>query len=142
MTDEPRATLLFCDDLRHEVGGKMSALGIYQGFIGLSGDTLHLAKMCVLATLELPLNASGTVAVTIGDRGKELVKLEADIPDRPVTPPALAGTGIRPQLIVPVELVPFDLQVGMRLQATVSYGEWSATAEMPVVAAQAAPMTH
>jgi hypothetical protein len=31
-------TTIFCDDIRHEVGGKTTYVGVYKGFIGFHGD--------------------------------------------------------------------------------------------------------
>lgn len=39
----------FCDDIRYEVGNKVSAIGIYSGLLYLSDIPTVLPKLCILA---------------------------------------------------------------------------------------------
>ncbi|MFC0709234.1 DUF6941 family protein [Azorhizophilus paspali] len=39
---------LFCDDVRHEINGKTSQIGIYQGSMYLDKFPAHLPKLCII----------------------------------------------------------------------------------------------
>ena len=48
---------IFCDDVRHEVGGKLSLMGIYQGSMNLTVQTLPvvLPRICAVITATTPI---------------------------------------------------------------------------------------
>ncbi len=53
------AFTLFCDDVRQEVGGKLSAMGIYQGFMGISADEVLLPKLVAWTVFQRSLQGPG-----------------------------------------------------------------------------------
>lgn len=52
----PVAYTIFCDDLRQEVGNKVSYMGAYQGMMFVEAFPFVLPKLCVAVTLRLPLD--------------------------------------------------------------------------------------
>lgn len=47
---------IFCDDIRLEVGNKISLIGTYQGFLYVSHFPTILPKLCVLVTIRTPIH--------------------------------------------------------------------------------------
>ena len=54
-TSDRLLTAIFCDDIRHEVGNKMSFMGCYQGELFVPSAPIALAKLCVYVTLITPI---------------------------------------------------------------------------------------
>lgn len=50
-------TVIFCDDIREEVGGKLSLMGCYRGEIIFDGEPpIIMAKFCTAIHIKMPLN--------------------------------------------------------------------------------------
>lgn len=45
---------LFCDDIRHEQGGKLSFIGVYSGGLLVSAFPVTLPKLCLIAKIVTP----------------------------------------------------------------------------------------
>lgn len=45
---------LFCDDIRHEVGGKLSFIGVYSGGLFVPAFPVTLAKLCLSVKIVTP----------------------------------------------------------------------------------------
>lgn len=45
---------LFCDDIRHEVGGKLSFIGVYSGGLFVQAFPVTLAKLCLSVKIVTP----------------------------------------------------------------------------------------
>lgn len=45
---------LFCDDIRHEVGGKLSFIGVYSGGLLVPAFPITLAKLCLSVKIVTP----------------------------------------------------------------------------------------
>jgi len=109
-----RATTLFCDDLRLEIGGKLSAMGIYQGIMALPADEILLPKLVAWTAIELPKAWSGgRVQVRLLDRDQLLTEAQFDTSDLP-------PDGQHIVLNVPLTAMPFSAKVGMVLHVTIS----------------------
>ena len=48
-------TAIYCDDIRHEVGNKMSFMGCYQRELFVPAAPTGLAKLCIFATAMTPV---------------------------------------------------------------------------------------
>jgi hypothetical protein len=46
--------VIYCDDVRHEVGNKQSLIGVYPGDLYLEALPAVLPKLCMVATLVIP----------------------------------------------------------------------------------------
>jgi hypothetical protein len=46
---------LFCDDIRHELGGKLSFIGVYSGVLFVPTFPATLTKLCLSATIITPV---------------------------------------------------------------------------------------
>jgi hypothetical protein len=70
MTDCRYLSTVFCDDIRQEIGGKMSFMGVYGGDMFLSKLPALLPKLCVFAKAVTPIDnpiRSFGIKVTYGD---------------------------------------------------------------------------
>lgn len=47
---------LFCDDIRHEMNGKLSYIGVYSGALLVPAFPATLPKLCVSVTIVTPVN--------------------------------------------------------------------------------------
>lgn len=52
----PVAYTIFCDDLRQEVGNKVSYMGVYQGMMFVEAFPFVLPKLCAAVTLRVPMD--------------------------------------------------------------------------------------
>ncbi|MDU9399028.1 DUF6941 family protein [Pseudomonas sp. zfem003] len=50
------ATSLFCDDIRQEVNGKLSLIGVYQGVLYVSAFPATLPKICFIIHIHSPFS--------------------------------------------------------------------------------------
>jgi len=130
MTDKARsmtAFTLFCDDVRQELGGKLSAMGIYQGFLGIGVDEVLLPKLVAWTVFQMPYLWAGSQArVQLWDRDRLLseAQLNFDAPSEQrdaETKVDLAHSTIN----IPVEMVPFKAQVGMELRIVFTAADFS-----------------
>lgn len=48
---------LFCDDIRHEVGGKLSFIGVYSGGLFVPAFPVTLPKLCLSVKIVTPADA-------------------------------------------------------------------------------------
>lgn len=84
----PGGYVVFCDDVRHEVGGKVSYMGVYSGEITVYGDTpLNLGSFCVAASyLDTPPQEDKLVEFKIIKEGSTVETLhlsQVTIPAQP-----------------------------------------------------------
>lgn len=47
---------LFCDDIRHEVGGKLSFIGVYSAVLFVSTFPITLPKLCLFVKVVTPVD--------------------------------------------------------------------------------------
>lgn len=81
--------VLFCDDVRTEVGGKKSLMGIYVGDMQVPQFPTRVSKFCIFATVSTPVSLpfqSMKVRVLVGEK----IILDSEIP------PAEIKKGQRP----------------------------------------------
>lgn len=52
--DEPFGNTIFCDDIRNEIGGKNSYMGVYPGSVAVPAVPYTVPKFAVVATLYEP----------------------------------------------------------------------------------------
>ena len=121
------AFTLFCDDIRQEVGGKLSAMGIYQGFMGISADEVLLPKLVAWTVFQMPFLWTGSQArVQVWDRDYLLSEAQLHFD----APPDQQDNGVQVDLAhstinIPVEMVPFKAQVGMELRIVFTAPDFS-----------------
>lgn len=77
-TSDRVLTAIFCDDIRNEVGNKMSFMGCYQGELFVPSAPMALAKLCVYVTLITPIArpVRSLVFKVLQDDDKELARIE------------------------------------------------------------------
>ncbi|NYT81418.1 hypothetical protein H0A70_07935 [Alcaligenaceae bacterium] len=68
---------IFCDDIRREVGGAPSLMGVYRGALSVEPDNAVIKKLCVHATIVLDENtASSDISLRIEWNGKPIKESE------------------------------------------------------------------
>lgn len=77
-TTDRIVTATFCDDIRHEIGNKMSLMGCYQSELFVASTPTILPKFCIFATAHTPKNRSfkSLVFKVMLDNTIELAKFE------------------------------------------------------------------
>jgi len=78
-------TAIFCDDIRHEVGGKISYMGCYQSEIVVQTAPVLLAKLCVFVSVFTPKNRlfKSLIFRVLQDDDVELARIE--VPEKGLT---------------------------------------------------------
>jgi len=74
---KPNFSVLFCDDIRHELGGKVSLMGIYGSHLLVPSMPLHLPKLSIHFNIELPLELKpDSIKINILIGGKQHTSIE------------------------------------------------------------------
>jgi hypothetical protein len=98
--DLPSGHVTFCDDIRHEVSGKMTLVGVYQGQILVNGDLpAIIPQICAVITLRLsppskPLRP--IIKIFRSDQDEPLFSLETEISAAPSVPTIVPLPGADP----------------------------------------------
>lgn len=71
-------TATFCDDIRHEIGSKVSLIGCYAGDMIVPVFPITLPKLCIHFTLTTRLDAPfhGPITVSIFQNGNVISKVD------------------------------------------------------------------
>lgn len=133
-----KVTVLFCDDVRHEIGGKISAVGIYRGFLGIRQPVRTIPKIVALVLLDYPPSACGrTLTLRVCDRDETMAENRIDLDKAPPfeLPPAAAAAGVRDTVrgTVPIELLGLSPVSGMKLRVELQCDGLNYTSEELVV---------
>ena len=114
------AFTLFCDDLRQEAGGKLSAMGIYHGVMAIPAQGVLLPKLVAWTVFKLPVSQMGSGAtVLLQDKDRVISSATLDFAQSEQL--AVNGLSADPtdglaMLNIPFELTPFQAQVGMEIR--------------------------
>jgi len=84
---------LFCDDIRHEVGGKLSYIGVYSGGLFVRAFPVTLPKLCLSVRVITPANAP-LRALTLRVLKDEETLQELILDDADLAAASDAGNGI------------------------------------------------
>jgi hypothetical protein len=115
------AQFTFCDDVRMEIGGKMSIMGVYKDFIAIHGERAIAPKLVTLFSVDYDESQVGTEArLQLMERDRELISVTLSLPPRQpsglVLPEPVANIL---HLVVPAEFAGLQLEAGMVLRASV-----------------------
>ena len=120
-------TAIYCDDIRHEVGNKMSFMGCYQSELFVPAAPIGLPKLCVYATVLTPLKRpfkSLTLRVVL-DEDTELARME--IPSEVLSnlTDVLDSTATRKSISTALMFSPFFIEKAsvLRIVADTEEGE-------------------
>jgi hypothetical protein len=111
---------IFCDDIRQEMGNKVSFMGCYQGELFLPFVPLMLPKLCVHVTISTPLERpfkSLTVRLDQGD--VQLAVIDVPNGDFERTLPPQPENATRLSASVGVMLAPFNITEPSELRVVV-----------------------
>ncbi|UZS74319.1 hypothetical protein OQB66_08430 [Pseudomonas syringae] len=71
------AHAVYCDDIRHEDGNKISLMGIYSGQLGVPVFPCSLPKLCIVLSVSTPKDELfKTLSLTGSYDGAEIFKIE------------------------------------------------------------------
>ena len=125
--DDRFITAIFCDDIRQEVGNKLSYMGCYQGEIVVQMTPAVLPKLCVFISISTPKEKhfkSLTFRV-VQDDDVELARI--DIPEDGITGITQISdeTATRRSINTAIVFSPFVIEkpAMLRLMATTEEGE-------------------
>jgi hypothetical protein len=83
-SDEPFGSTIFCDDIRQEVGGKLSYMGVYYGAVYVPSFPISIPKFAVSVTfyepIELTRKRTWVVPVRLFIPGQEGPVATGEIP--------------------------------------------------------------
>jgi len=117
----------FCDDIRHEVGNKMSLIGCYQGELMVETAPTALPKLCALIAATTPKDKPfKTLTIRVMKDDAELARLE--IPEADLTEVAqnnIDATATRKSISTALMFAPFviDKPSVLRVLAMTEEGE-------------------
>lgn len=127
LTSDRILTAIFCDDIRHEIGNKMSYIGVYQGELIVPEIPIALPRLCIFATALTPISRpfkSLTLRVLLNDE-TELARLEVP-PETFADLPEIQDASVtRKQVSTALSFSPFfiERQTTLRLMADTDEGE-------------------
>ena len=120
-------TAIFCDDIRQEVGGKLSFMGCYQGELIVPMAPVALPKLCVFATIWTPKERpfKSLMLRIVQDDDKELARLEISEESFEEAGQIFDETATRKMVSTAIAFSPFaiDKPNSLRLVATTEEGE-------------------
>lgn len=77
----PFLSTIYCDDIRQEVGGKLSLIGVYNGVLLVPQFPVTLPKLWIMATCVMPIDQSPkTLKMRVSRNNEPLMDLDA-LPD-------------------------------------------------------------
>lgn len=85
-----RLEVIYCDDVRQELGNKQSFIGVYPGDLYVESMPIVLPKLCVVATLSLSSESHYESLRVKVMEGEQCIFKTSDITPLP-TPPDVAG---------------------------------------------------
>lgn len=114
----------FCDDIRHEIGGKISLVGCYSDKLLVSEFPQRLPKLCAQVLLATePLYDDTDFTVFIKDQsGNEIVRLEA------VVSPSEADKELgvrRIQTLIEIPFIEFKTETTLQVVAVILSEEYT-----------------
>ncbi len=120
-------TAIFCDDIRHEMGNKMSFMGCYEGQLFVPAVPTGLSKLCIFATALTPIGRpfkSLTFRIVIDDN-VELARLEIPTEAFSTMPDVVDETATRKSVSTALIFSPFIIEkpTSLRLMAETEEGE-------------------
>lgn len=85
----PSGHTVFCDDIRHEIGGKLSLMGIYDREIIVRKLPITLPKFCMVVTINEKVSSVGQRKIKVifesddfeEENEKVLLEMEYQVPD-------------------------------------------------------------
>jgi hypothetical protein len=115
----PMVVMHWCDDVRRELFGKHTLVGLYNNVMAVPQDTT-LAKLCAVFMLDLPRSLAGEeIEVRLLDGDTELfaVKLAVKPGQKRPDHPAFEA---RDFIVHGIELASFEAKNGMQLRGVVA----------------------
>jgi len=127
MNADRMMTAIFCDDIRHEMGNKLSFMGCYQGELIVPAMPFVLPKLCIYAsTLTLPKKPFKTLTFrVVQDDDTELAKLDISADVLEQSAHTQNATATRKIVSTAIAFSPFSIEkpTSIRLLATTEEGE-------------------
>jgi hypothetical protein len=120
-------TGIFCDDIRHEMGNKLSFMGCYQSELMVPSMPTVLPKLCIYASASTPKNKpfKSLILRVDQDDEKELARIEIPADGFERSAKIQDETATRVNVSTAIVFSPFvvDKPSSLRLMATTEEGE-------------------
>jgi hypothetical protein len=120
-------TAIFCDDIRHEVGGKMSYMGCYQDEIIVETAPVLLPKLCAFISIVTPEERpfESLKIRVVQDDDVELARMDVPIKGITETNQIFDNTSTRKTINTAIVFSPFAIEkpTMLRLMAMTEEGE-------------------
>ncbi len=120
-------TALFCDDIRHEMGNKLSFMGCYQGELNVLSAPALLGKLCVYVSAWTPKEKPFKTLVfrIVQDDDMELARLELAAEVLEEAAPVTDAGATRKTVSTAITFAPFFIEkpTSLRLLAITEEGE-------------------
>ena len=101
---------IFCDDMRQEMGNKVSFMGCYQGELFVPFAPVLLPKLCVFVTVSTPVARPFTaLTIRVDQGGNTIANIETPSADWARTLPPSAEDVTRLLVNIGVMLSPFSI---------------------------------
>lgn len=118
---------IFCDDIRHEMGNKMSFMGCYQSELNVANAPVALSKLCVFVSATTPQNKpfKALTLRIVQDTDIELARLEISSEQLQQGAQIVDPTATRKNLGTAIVFSPFFIEksTSIRLLAITEEGE-------------------
>jgi hypothetical protein len=128
MAGDRHVNVIYCDDIRHEIGNKLSFIGIYAGELLVQSFPITLPKLCLFVSISTP-SERPFQQLRLRILKDEEVLLESEIPQQQVLAAvaaakmqALQSGGDDPTLTAHLELVatPLSFTAPARIRVRVN----------------------
>lgn len=113
---ETHLTTIFCEDVRQEIGGKITLVGVFNGICGVNSFPVTLPKIAVMLRI---IGPAETVPKAIGYKAWLGDQLIAEVPVSPAT--QVAPSGLESQIESASETVPLELQFSGKFRSMTSF---------------------
>ena len=125
--DDRFITAIFCDDIRQEIGNKLSFMGCYQGELFVQTVPTALTKLCVFASILTPIKRPFKSLMLRVVHGDDVELARIDIPEESIAEKnqIFDETSTRRIISTAIVFSPFVIEnpTMLRLLATTEEGE-------------------
>ena len=114
---------LYCDDIRQEVGGKVSLMGIYTGMMYLPEMPALLPRICVYSSLSVPIDdAIDHIEFELMVDGEIVLTIPGQLPVQSTAPADLLAPPTLRTVTIAAMLCPFPVDAPCLLESRVLIG--------------------
>jgi hypothetical protein len=114
---------LYCDDIRQEMGGKVSLMGIYTGVMYLSEMPALLPRICIHSSLSVPIDdAIEQLLFELVIDGNVALTIPGKLPPESTAPVDLLTSPVARTVTIGAVLSPFPVEKPCLLETRIRIG--------------------